>query len=313
MGVMILEIALVICILGWTVTIIYNRNAEKKLLNSLEAMLEQALNGTYTVDVIDETQLSSIENQLYRYITNCGTAMEDIEEQRRMIKSLIGDISHQTITPISNIHLYTQLLSEEIEELNQPLQNSNLQTNQQQQDNPLQQMNHQFAASALQKTGAISEQTRKLEFLIQSMVKMSRLETGMIQVEPQQIQVSEMFRELYLQLQLKAEEKKLILQFQDTSLTAYCDKKWTMEALANIIDNAIKYTGDKGNVTILAEAYPMFLKIDVTDTGIGMTEEEQCQVFQRFYRSPTVSQYPGVELDLHWRRILSVCKKVILN
>ena len=104
-----------------------------------------------------------------------------------------------------------------------------------------------------------------------------------------------------------AEEKGVTLTFTDISdITAVFDLKWTAEAISNIIDNAIKYTPTDGAVTVSATEYEMFAKIDISDTGIGMTEEETAEVFTRFYRSPRVHDDRGVGIGLYLaREILS--------
>lgn len=85
-------------------------------------------------------------------------------------------------------------------------------------------------------------------------------------------------------------------------LTAEFDIKWTAEAIANIIDNAVKYTPPGGTVTVSAEEYEMFVRINIADTGIGMREDETAKVFTRFYRSPAVSSEEGVGIGLYLAR-----------
>ena len=75
-----------------------------------------------------------------------------------------------------------------------------------------------------------------------------------------------------------------------------------MEAIANIVDNAIKYTPCGGTITLSASEYSMFARIDISDTGIGMTEEETAAIFQRFYRSPEVNDEKGVGIGLYLAR-----------
>ena len=89
-------------------------------------------------------------------------------------------------------------------------------------------------------------------------------------------------------------------------MNACFDLKWTLEALSNILDNAVKYTPAGGTVSVNAQEYEMFVRIDVADSGIGMSEEETAKVFARFYRSPRVSQEKGVGIGLYLvREILS--------
>lgn len=88
---------------------------------------------------------------------------------------------------------------------------------------------------------------------------------------------------------------------QDTDAFAVFDFKWTAEALANIVDNAIKYT-EHGTITISAVSYEMFARIDISDTGLGIPETEQAKIFARFYRSNSVQQQEGVGIGLYLAR-----------
>ena len=99
----------------------------------------------------------------------------------------------------------------------------------------------------------------------------------------------------------KASEKGLSLQLQVTDAFAVFDFKWTVEALANIADNAIKYT-EHGTITISAVSYEMFARIDISDTGTGISESEQAKIFARFYRSNSVHKQEGVGIGLYLAR-----------
>ena len=95
------------------------------------------------------------------------------------------------------------------------------------------------------------------------------------------------------------------MQLQDTDAFAVFDGKWTAEALANIVDNAIKYT-EHGTIRISAVSYEMFARIDIADTGLGIPESEQAKIFARFYRSKAVQEQEGVGIGLYLaRQILS--------
>ena len=103
------------------------------------------------------------------------------------------------------------------------------------------------------------------------------------------------------QYAVKAAEKGLAFHLQDTDISGTFDPKWTAEALANIVDNAVKYT-EQGSITISALSYEMFVRIDVSDSGIGISESEQAQIFSRFYRSKNVQEQEGVGIGLYLAR-----------
>ena len=88
---------------------------------------------------------------------------------------------------------------------------------------------------------------------------------------------------------------------EQTDAAANFDAKWTAEALGNIVDNSVKYT-DHGGIDITVKIYEMFVRIDVTDSGIGISEAEQAQIFSRFYRSEQVREQNGVGIGLYLAR-----------
>ena len=188
------------------------------------------------------------------------------------IKSLIADISHQTKTPIANLLIYSELLMEE-----------------------------DLLASVKANVDAIYKQSEKLRFLIDSLVKLSRLENGIISLSPQLTALQPLLQGIAEQYAAKAAEKELSLHLHDTDISAIFDSKWTAEALANIIDNAIKYT-EYGTITISAVNYEMFARIDISDTGTGISESEQSKIFTRFYRSKVVPEQEGVGIGLYLAR-----------
>ena len=91
------------------------------------------------------------------------------------------------------------------------------------------------------------------------------------------------------------------MRLHDTDISAAFDMKWTAEALANIVDNATKYT-EHGTITISAVSYEMFARIDISDTGTGIPESEQAKIFARFYRSNSVQKQEGVGIGLYLAR-----------
>ncbi len=118
------------------------------------------------------------------------------------------------------------------------------------------------------------EQTEKLDFLIQSLVKLSRMESGIIAVHPEDTTIAQMFASVQQQFNVKVREKNISLSLCDTDLHVRCDPKWTVEALGNIVDNAIKYTARGGKIKIKAGQYSFFVKIDISD--ISETSWKHC-------------------------------------
>lgn len=267
-------IFLILLLIG---VIFYYRYKEKKLLGTLNQMLSSAINGTFKEEAFDESVLSSLQTKFNQYLCSCEVSRENLSETKDKISGLISDISHQTKTPIANILLYSQLLSEQY----------------------LQGDSKDFVT-------ALSSQAEKLNFLIGSLIKTSRLENGIVTLNPQKNTVLKMLKKAINQVLLKAKDKNIDIDIFCGEEQAIFDEKWTIEAIYNIIDNAVKYTNKGGKIKISITEYQLFLRIDIKDNGIGINENEQSKIFTRFYRSQEVSQTEGVGIGLYLvRKIIS--------
>lgn len=248
-----------------------------RIIYRLENMIDSAINGSFIEQTFDESRLSALESKLAKFLSASETSYRNTAEEKNKIKTLISDISHQTKTPVSNILLYSELLAE--------------------QDLP---------EEPKQYVSALTIQAEKLKFLITSLVKLSRLETGILTLSPKKTLIFPLMKSLVEQYTPVAKEKGLVLSILNTDentrkLSAVFDEKWTMEAIGNLIDNAIKYT-EKGSVTLSVLSFEMFLCIQISDTGIGIPEQEHTKIFSRFYRSETVHEKPGVGIGLFLTR-----------
>lgn len=188
---------------------------------------------------------------------------------------LVSDISHQVKTPVSNLKMVTDTL------LSRPV-------------------TEQERSDFLQ---GIRSQTDKLEFLFQALVKTSRLETGAIRLEKKDGPLIDTLAQAMSGIVYEAEKK-------DISVTVQCpddlrlshDSKWTAEALFNLLDNAVKYTPAGGKISVSVEQWEVYVKLDVTDTGKGISESQQAAIFRRFYREEEVHDKPGVGIGLYLAR-----------
>ncbi|KAI4451420.1 Adaptive-response sensory-kinase SasA [Eubacterium plexicaudatum ASF492] len=256
----------------------YFLSERKKLLTRLQQMLDRAIDGKLQRTEISEEKYSALENSMKQYLDNNFLAGKNQQEQKEVIQRLISDIAHQTLTPISNLKIYGEILSEAESENREEID-------------------------------TILEQTEKLDFLIQSLVKLSRMESGIIAVHPAEIRVRQLLQTIQQEFAAKTSEKNIVLSVCDTDLQVTCDLKWTIEALGNIVDNAIKYTPGGGTVRIKAEQYSFFVRIDVIDDGIGMEKEEIPRIFGRFYRGMSVTDQPGVGIGLFLTREIVQAQK----
>ena len=254
--------------------VIYNRNQVKRVMKKLDKMLDDAIDGSFSETIYDESMLSSLELKLNRYLSSCSVSSNSLLSEKDKIKSLISDISHQTKTPISNLVLYSSLLSEQ-EDL--PKETKEL-------------------------IKQIFIQSEKLNFLISGLIKTSRLETGIISVITRLNSVREMLDDAISQVKPLAEAKNIKISLICAEEQALFDFKWTTEAIYNVIDNAVKYTNTSGAIQIEVTSHDMFCRMDIIDNGIGIKEEELNKVFKRFYRSSSVQNIQGVGIGLFLTR-----------
>lgn len=244
-----------------------------KIMNRLNAMLDHAIAGEQIENSFDETKMSALETKMAKYLVMNQTGKAQLRKEKEQINELISDISHQTKTPIANLLLYSELLAE-----SGTVENSE------------------------ELVTAIHTQAEKLSFLIQSLVKVSRLESGVIQTVPEDNSIQEMMELIVSQAESKAAEKNIKIEVYPTDCRAMFDMKWTSEAIFNILDNAVKYTGTDGKIEISVSEYQFFTRIDIKDTGIGICESEIPKIFGRFYKGNSSQQEEGVGLGLYLAR-----------
>ena len=208
-----------------------------------------------------------------RYLSAGGAAREALSRERDELQSLVSDVAHQARLPASNLLLYSQLLSEAPE----------------------------LSGRSRELAAQLEGQAEKLRFLMEALVKVSRLESGIIALRPRAQGVSRLLQAL--DFGLAAAQKGVRLEIADAAeISARYDLKWTLEALSNLVDNAVKYTPPGGKVRVSAHAYELFARVDVRDSGPGFSEDESAKLFARFYRAPGAAEQPGLGLGLDLAR-----------
>lgn len=251
---------------------IYKTIKANKTIEGIEEMLDSAIKGEFSEKEFSEEKISKLESRFSDFLNSSSLSALNVEKDRDKIKTLISDISHQTKTPIANLLLHSELLME-----------SDL-TNEQRES-----------------LEAISSEAEKLRFLVDALVKLSRLENGVLALSPEPCDVGRLIKEIALSMRKKAEAKGLYLNVTEDSAEASFDYKWTLEAVSNIVDNAIKYT-EVGGINISLQASEMFVCITVKDTGIGILEEDIPKIFARFERLQSSREKEGVGIGLYLAR-----------
>ena len=222
-----------------------------------------------------ETMLARICYRLSRLYQIMQENRRKVDEERRELQSLISDISHQVKTPVSNLKMAADTL------LEKPVSE----------------------AERIDFIRGIFSQTDKLDFLFQVLVKTSRLETGVIQLEKKPGRLFDTVAQAMSGIVFAAEKKEISVSVDcSEDLTVSHDGKWTSEALFNLLDNAVKYTPAGGKIAVSVVLWEMYVEIKVTDTGKGISESNQAAIFRRFYREEEVHDQQGVGIGLYLAR-----------
>ena len=220
----------------------------------------------------DDSLTAKVQDRLMQYYDIMHEERLQSQREKQTLQSMVSDISHQVKTPIANVKLYAGILNR--------------------QDIPAEKRT-QFSVS-------MEAQINKLDFLMQSLVKMSRLETGTFILNPVESRLIDTIAQAMNTVWSKAEQKDIEISTAcGTDITVWHDPKWTAEAIGNILDNAVKYTQAGGKISVTVRPWQFYTRIDISDTGIGISKEHYNHIFQRFYREEKVAAEEGVGLGLY--------------
>ena len=227
--------------------------------------LDEMMNGKIDVSQVaeEENLFYKINHRLVRLYEVMQESKNSVASERADLQELISDISHQVKT-----------LEQEV---------------------PPDKQREFLLASGTQ--------LDKLDFLMQAMIKTSRLETGVISLEKKQQPIYDTLAMALGGIFLNAERKHIQVEVNcPETLVVSHDRKWTAEALFNILDNAVKYTPEYGSIRVCVESWEMHLKVSITDTGKGIPENQQGAIFRRFYREENVHDIEGIGIGLYLAR-----------
>lgn len=271
-------VILTACALVWLflLVLLFSKRLSE-FTNDLCRILDNMINGNEEPQQENdsETLFARISHRLSRLYGIMQENRRKVDAERQELQMLVSDISHQVKTPVSNLKMVTDTL------LTRPV------TNQERTD-------------FLQ---GIRNQIDKLDFLFQALVKTSRLETGAIRLEKKEGLLFDTLAQAMSGIVYGAEKKNIAVTVDcPEDLRLLHDSKWTAEALFNLLDNAVKYTPAGGKISVSVEQWEMYIKLNVADTGKGISESNQASIFRRFYREEEVHDEPGVGIGLYLAR-----------
>ncbi len=272
---MVINIILAV-LLCFTVCCSVYRN--RKTYRSIDKLLDCVLSQEkIEISAVKEGALSALVHKIYRIQEVLGKQIEKAEEEKEQVKSLVSNMSHQLKTPLANLSVYTDILS------NQKLEEK----------------------KKREVAEKIKKQIDKLDWIIGSLAKMVKLEQDMIVFDAAGIPIRKTILDAIDSVYEKMEKKGITLvsePYEDILL--YHNRKWTVEVFVNLLENAVKYTERGGTIQIKVRPYEIYTEIQIIDNGCGIHEEEITEIFKRFYRSREVEHIEGSGIGLYLSNLI---------
>lgn len=273
---LVLDISLVAVCLA---RIWYEKYRAGKLTDNICESLDDLISGreVQRQQTFDDSLADKVQGKLLQYGNILQEDRKENRAEKQKLQEIISDISHQIKTPMANIRLFSNILKQE-----------NLSCGQRE----------EFSHT-------LEFQVDKLEFLLQSLIKMSRLETGTFVLHMEGQNLYHTLVQAVQDVWQEAEKKNLKINLDcDLDIRAKYDEKWTLEAMENLLTNAVKYTPEGGNIQISVHPWQFYTRVDNSDTGIGIAKEHYNDIFKRFYRAEEVAAKEGVGLGLYLAQMI---------
>jgi signal transduction histidine kinase len=272
----ILNIILIVLfsVLYMAIIFIYLKQRDKKI-NQITQYINEIKNRKYDLNINEnsEDELSNLKNELYKITIMLKEESEISRQDKENIKMSVEDISHQLKTPLTSIMIMLDNLK----------------------DNP------NMDEDTKQKfIFEISKQVDWINWLVISILKLSRLEADVVKFSNNKINVKKFIDEIIGNLEIPIEIKNQKISIEgDEDASFIGDYKWQQEAITNIIKNAIEHNKENGKITIKYEENVLFTKITIIDEGQGIAKEDLKHIFERFYKAQNSSDNSvGIGLSL---------------
>lgn len=245
--------------------ILYKYIVLRSEMSELSDYIDKALDGNLEITEFDEKELSKIKSKLIKFLYASQVKEAKINTEKSKTKDLIADISHQTKTPITNLSLYISLLEDDPKD---------------------------------EYIEIIKYELNKLEFLIQNLVKSSRLESDIISLQKHQANLKDIVEDALREFKVILDEKCISIDLKAEDLIFNLDERWLKEAIHNLVDNAIKYSPNGSTINISIYKSYLNYNLDIENECKDLSEETLPKIFERFYRGKNSVSKDGLGLGL---------------
>lgn len=262
-----------IIIIFYTIFLIkYNQNTKKEAL-LMQKYMDNILIDNYNIDfnTYDDNVLSSLKDDIYKMTIKLKNMADNSNKEKKYLATTLSDISHQLKTPLTSLFVFNEILKQD---------NLDLKTRKE----------------ILEKS---EKQLERIKWLITSLLKMSQLDSGSITLQKDKVNLQKLINESCEPFLISLDLKNVKLQINiDKKAFIICDKNWTIEAISNIVKNALEHVKENGTITIQSITNPIYLKLEIIDDGEGIKAEEINHIFERFYHGNKNKDSIGIGLNM---------------
>ncbi len=247
---------------------------ESRQIEKLSSDMNKILNGDYSIGILDyeEGDISNLKSDIDQMMIKLREQTEQSRKDKKYLEEILSDISHQIKTPLTSMYVMNDLFLED------------------------KTMKEEVRREFLLKNRA---QLERIEWLVTSLLKMSRLDSGTETLKRKKIKSSDLISSVVEPLKIPIELKKQTLEInyhKDPIL--FVDPNWTREAFVNILKNAHEHTEEFGNLMIEVTETPIYHQIIISDTGCGIPKEDLPHIFERFYKGSSSKESIGIGLHM---------------
>mgnify|MGYP000145006404 FL=1 len=244
---------------------LYQRRRNQKV-DEFVQYIRRIEQGVYQIplDENEEEELSELKNELYKITVMLRETAELSKKQKRALSDSVSDISHQLKTPLTSCLILLDNMAEST---------------------------HMEEGTRRQFLAEITRQLTSVNWLVQVLLKLSRLDAGVVELKEEEIRIQQLLEQAIDKVALLAEWKEISIQVSgEMQAVIRGDERWLQEAFINLIKNAIEHSPAKSEIQITVEDNQVYTGVRIRDYGCGISMEEQKHIFERFYRSSAAKE-----------------------
>lgn len=267
-NIIILIYCLISALLLFIINFIYIKSIYKKIAK-IDKYMNNILNDDYSINIKDycEGDISNLKNDIYKMTIKLKEQSELLIKEKKYLEETLQDISHQIKTPLTSMYMINDILSNEKDE----------------------NIKKEFLIKN-------KNQIERIEWLVTSLLKLSRLESGTVKLKKEKINLKELIDKSIEPINVLLELRNIKLTKNIIDVNLVVDINWTVEALLNVIKNACEHTVDK--IEIVGSTNPLYTETKIIDNGIGISKKDIKHIFERFYKGNHNKESIGIGLNM---------------